>query len=279
MSEKISKIEGNLLNEGHELFKLLKNDPPSWWKDVKEDKDLYVDIRKMNLIEIYYKGGRAAKLELKRGGLAVTAHPKYIGKGNDPKCYKKSKDGHLNAIYQDCEKWLCKNKLQELKSNIRKFYESPEKEIQGRLVIENRDKYLDTEFQHRLYDGKRESIRIDLVKIEGEKIIFVELKRIDDSRLHTTKDEDPEIISQMTNYREFLKVNKDALTDYYKTLYNIKASLGLPVPKISNVSSLTVNPEPVLLIKDYEVWNKRRKIRKEKITNTLERINVKYEFF
>ena len=76
MSEKISKIEGNLLNEGHELFKLLKNDPPSWWKDVKEDKDLYVDIRKMNLIEIYYKGGRAAKLELKRGGLVVTAHPK-----------------------------------------------------------------------------------------------------------------------------------------------------------------------------------------------------------
>ena len=86
----------------------------------------------------------------------------------------------------------------------------------------------------------------------------------------------PEILKQIENYREFLNVNKGILTEYYKTLYEIKKDLGLPVPIVGNVNDLVVNPEPQLLIaNNYEKETEGRGIRIKEIEKILSTINVK----
>ncbi len=259
---KISLLETGLLDRDHSLYNLLKsNDAPSWWNTLFNDEELYIEIRKKNIIDIYYYGGRMAELvydnDCKK--IVAKAHPKYIGHSDlsDAKYYKTSigKDGKVKhvPIYQECQEWL-ESRIEALKENIRNNYSkseagenTKEKFIQGKLITTRRDIYLDSEFAHRFHDNEKETIRIDMVKIENNRIIFEELKRVGDSRLRTTKGE-PEILTQIRNYREFLQPNKDRLTDYYKTLYLIKKDLKLPVPIVNDIDSLQVDPEPQLLI-------------------------------
>ena len=286
--DKVSRMKSDLLNRKHELYKILNGEnAPMWWNCLKEDKDIYIEIRKGNVIDAYYLGGRMAEIKLDRDNqIVVTAHPKYLGflEEEDGQYYRKGiKDGKkiYTPIYQDCSEWIL-NRKEEMKANIRKHYSgnnagegTSEKYIQGKLILNGRDKYLDSEFAHRLYEDKVKTVRIDLVKIENGFIVFEELKRIRDNRLRNMK-ENPEILEQIENYREFLNVNKGILTEYYKTLYEIKKDLGLPVPIVGNVNDLVVNPEPQLLIaNNYEKETEGRGIRIKEIEKILATINVK----
>ena len=63
MAKTISKLEEGLLSVNHVLYKILKSsNAPVWWKKVKKDKELYIEIRKKNIIDVYYRGGRMAEL-------------------------------------------------------------------------------------------------------------------------------------------------------------------------------------------------------------------------
>ena len=256
MAKTISKLEEGLLSVNHVLYKILKSsNAPVWWKKVKKDKELYIEIRKKNIIDIYYRGGRMAELKWNQGKIEVKAHPKYLNLTDidDARYYTKQIDENgklkITPKYQNCEEWLISN-IEGLKANIRTYYSgdkdgetTSEKFIQGDLIINGRDRYLDSEFAHRLYDGERKSVRIDLVKIEGEHFVFEELKRIKDGRLLKKYDE-PEILTQIDNYRDFLTENKDELTVYYRTLYKIKKKLGLQVPFVDDIDKVTVDVEP-----------------------------------
>ena len=90
-----------------------------------------------------------------------------------------------------------------MKANIQKHYSgsnsgecTSEKFIQGSLILKGRDKYLDSEFAHRLYVGQNKTVRIDLVKVENGFIVFEELKRIGDYRLRNMMG-NPEILEQI----------------------------------------------------------------------------------
>ena len=221
-------------------------------------------------------------------GVVAKAHPKYLGYTDvkDENYYRRSvgKGGkeQFTPIYQDCQQWL-ESRVEELKENIRNIYSqsengenTKEKFIQGKLITEGRDKYLDSEFAHRFHDQEKETIRIDMVKIENNHIIFEELKRIGDSRLLTYNGE-PEILRQIRHYREFLQGNKDRLAAYYKVLYRIKKELGLPVPPVDDVDSLTVDPEPQLLIaNNYKKDTEDRKKRIDDIERILSSANINY---
>jgi hypothetical protein len=283
----ISKVENGLINPDDRIFEILANDPPTWWMIAKKDPELYIEIRKYNEIMIYYNGGRAAgiKYSKRKKCLEVTAHPKYLGhKDNTDLTYYKDNDKHT-PIYQPCEDWL-ENKLEELKKNIRIFYsgdevgeDTSEKFIQSKLIIRGRKKYLDSEFAHRFRDGERNTIRIDLVKIEDGKIIFEELKRIKDNRL-MTKDAHPEILTQMQEYHDFLAVNYRALEDYYKKLYRIKEKLGLLVPSVDEVEALVVDKEPQLIIaNNYNIITSDRADRIKEIEKILKSKNIVFSFF
>lgn len=287
----ISLLEPGLLDAGHSLYQLLKgNQAPSWWKPLTKDHELYIEIRKKNVIDVYYYGGRMAEISYDRFSKKVVAkaHPKYLGYTDvkDENYYRRSvgKGGkeQFTPIYQDCQNWL-ESRVEELKENIRNIYSqsengesTKEKFIQGKLITEGRDKYLDSEFAHRFHDHEKETIRIDMVKIEDNRIIFEELKRIGDSRLRT-KNGEPEILTQIRNYREFLQCNKDRLAAYYKMLYRIKKELDLPVPSVDDVDSLTIDPEPQLLIAcNYKKDTEGRKKRIDDIERILSSANINY---
>ena len=287
----ISLLESGLLDAGHSLYQLLKGDQaPSWWKLLTKDHELYIEIRKKNVIDVYYYGGRMAEISYDRfsDGVVAKAHPKYLGYTDvkDENYYRRNvgKGGkeQFTPIYQDCQNWL-ESRVEELKENIRNIYSqsengenTKEKFIQGKLITEGRDKYLDSEFAHRFHDQEKETIRIDMVKIEDNRIIFEELKRIGDSRLRTLNGE-PEILRQIRNYREFLQCNKDRLAAYYKMLYRIKKELDLPVPPVDDVDSLTVDPEPQLLIAcNYKKDTEGRKKRIDDIERILSSANIKH---
>ena len=240
MGNVVAKMADNLLNPNAPLFKILRDNPPAWWEMLKNDPELYIDVRKDNMVMAYYQGGRVACLTYKRGyGISAKTHPKYVGVNSD----KEQEIAHV----------LDAQLLMTIKDNIRANYSQKsdndiqEKLIQGECVIAHRDLYLDSEFAHRRYAGQNHTVRIDLVKILGDDIIFEELKKINDNRLRTTKGR-PEIIDQMNAYREFILENQKVLEDYYKTLLQIKISLGLPIPPVSEIENLHVRLEPELTI-------------------------------
>lgn len=265
MEQQIAKMKDGLLDIKNPIYDLIVKEP--WWQLIKDDKELYIEIRKENVVDIYYLGGRMAQIELKSQGnekkLSITAHPKYLGyeNTNGSKHYRQriKKDGRISydPIYSDCSELLKTHEgINILKDKIIRYYSKDktdettnisEKRIQGELIINNRKLYLDSEFAHRLYATEKLSVRFDLVKIVDGKIVFEELKRINDPRLRTRKGQNPEIIEQMHNYKIFIKENLEVLAEYYKELYSIKAKLQLPLP-IVDVETLTVDPEPFLLI-------------------------------
>ena len=285
----IAIVNPNILNPDNKLYSLLSSDKaPIWWNLLKQDPELYIEIRKNDVVEIYYQGGRMAKLEFdkKSKKITPTAHPSYLGHSDrtDTRYYKNDKDH--SAIYQDCSEWLC-HKLDDMKKNIRKSYTDnheskenvSEKKIQGHLIVSRRDKYIDSEFEYRFREGERKEIRIDLVKIDNNQIIFEELKKINDYRMHTSKEENPEIVKQMREYKEFILKNQVTLLEYYRALIKIKEFLGLPIPNINN-DSLVVNPEPVLLIaNNYEKINGQRDNRLNHIEGILKSNGIKYKLF
>ncbi len=73
---------------------------PEWWKQLLSIEGVYVEIRKEDIVEVYYEGGCIAKLQYKKGNIIATCHPKYLGKtvpkGTSPK-------------YEDCSELLKNN--------------------------------------------------------------------------------------------------------------------------------------------------------------------------
>lgn len=285
-STKISKMDpSTLLDPDAPLFNALLVDPPKWWSTLIGDPEIYIEIRKGNLIHVYYYGARIAEINYKDQSYSATCHPKYI-------------DG--DSATGDTEKsciHLLEKKLTHLKTNARKIYVkdkeeegTSEKRIQGRLRIDNPHRYIDSEFAHAYVNGENEKrernnlIRFDLVALDGNELKIEELKRIGDSRLRTSEMEinPPEVLAQMERYAKFMTVNQDALCVYYQTLLKIKSKLGLPMPIGYNPEKpLTLNLSPLLLIKNLYSYSKMSQARYERIEDIrsiLEKYNIKYYF-
>ena len=262
------------LNKEAEIYRELKKQP-DWWQRLLSIKGVYVEIRKDKTVDVYYEGGRMAELKIKDEKITATCHPKYLGKdvptGSNPK-------------YVDCLEVL-KNNPYFIAKNIKICYSQKEgrngediseKKIQGDMICRQNPLFLDSEFAHRYEIGKRQTIRFDLVMIKNNQLIFIELKRIKDNRMLNKEDDEPEILKQMDKYQKFIKVNKDKLLDYYKTLYEIKSSLKLPVPECE-IEKLSVCEVPHLIILDtYKSLGKRRKDRIARMKERLDKASFSY---
>ena len=289
---KYTQVKNDLLDSDNPIYTILSsNDAPIWWHNIKNDDSLYIEIRKENYLNVYHRGGCVARIKYhtRRKQFEILTHPKYLGqfdKSNAQWYKRKIKKGKIEyeAIYQDSVDWLSsKEKLDKLKDNVVKIYSgdndgeaTSEKFIQGKLIINHRNKYIDSEFAYRMFDGKRNTIRIDLVKIENGKFVFEELKRINDGRLRTIKN-DPEISDQMLKYEEFIQQNQEALTHYYRTLYKVKKRLSLPIPSIKDIDSVSVDPNPTLLIfNNYETEGGKRANRISSMEEIFKEKNINY---
>ena len=63
--EQLSKFSGSL-HEKNELYHILNEKPPIWWPKLKDDKELYIEIRKNDIIDVYFNGGRLAEIKCGR---------------------------------------------------------------------------------------------------------------------------------------------------------------------------------------------------------------------
>ena len=262
----------NTLNANAKIFTELNN-KPSWWKQFVEDPSFYIEVRKDNQVNVYFEGGSIARIHYcsKRKRLQVFTHHKYL----DIKDTK--------PMYVECSDFIG-NTLEDVIVSIKQCYSQKhssqgvtskeawsEKFIQGRLIVKNRDIHLDSEFAYKENDT---DIRIDMVNVINGKLTFVELKRIDDNRMLKKTDAPPEVVYQMKDYSDFISRHKDSLLAYYQRLYEIKKSLGLPIP---SSFPKEVNPTPELLI--FNRWVKQHPFRvnhKIRMEEILQREGITY---
>ncbi|MDE6720615.1 MAG: hypothetical protein K2J84_00465 [Bacteroidaceae bacterium] len=260
------------LNEDFLLWSVLENNPPQWWKNLLDDKELYVEIRKDNYANVYYYGGNVALVRWTGGEIATETHQKYLGESDE------------TATYQDCIKQLLsKDGIEDIKGKIREEYHklSPKKEanqrkgvytssekwVQGELKLCFPNRYIDSEFAYRT--GEKELIRFDLVELrENKKLVFIELKLITDPRLRS-KEGEPEIIEQMTEYCKFINKHTKELKDYYSKLLRIKKRTNLWNGE-TEIEEVSLKPE-LLIVNTYEKLTKGREERITYMENLKER--------
>ena len=242
-------IKFDKLRTDAKIFDILKKNP-SWWVRFKNDSSLYIEIRKDNQVNVYFEGGSIARIHYcsKHKKLQVFTHHKYLGVPAPSKqnYYVECSDIIDKLIKKDSDKLVYDEIIQRVKECYSEKWS--EKFIQGSLIVKSSDFHLDSEFA---YNDETSMNRIDLIRCDEGEVTFVELKRISDGRMLHKTDESPEIIEQMERYRNFIKRYSKELLFYYQTLYDIKKTLQLPVPKKRPTS---VNTEPHLLI--FDCWVK-----------------------
>lgn len=92
--------------------------------------------------------------------------------------------------------------------------------------------------------------------------------------LHEDDNTPLEIVDQMERYKQFIEKYEAQLLTYYQRVYDIKMSLGLPVPDNRPVK---INLTPELLIFDgWEKSTKGRKDHRERMYKILNEKDIKY---
>ena len=230
---------------------------------MKSDKDIYIDVRKKNYLNIYYNGGSIMKLEGGKGYKAEI-HYKYVPlqgvRDYLPILSEEDKVSFPDIKLVDLDNFSVEP-LTKIKKRIKKYYPNlSETGIQGSYVIKNNHKakspggfFIDTEFQYA--NGRIDMVWIDLL---SKKIAFVELKTISDERLNIVEDKDASITKsdpidvQLKRYFQFVSDNIDSLKKYYDIVFKIKRDLGI-IPGFvqeDNLLDYEIIDKPILLIGD-----------------------------
>lgn len=264
------------------IFSILEEEQALWWKTVCNDKELYINIRKDNRINVYYKG--ASVMDLKHDpidGFIAYINDKYINEDNHCK-YKKCKDGYLKIKPEDIIDMLESIKRNIFQVQCKKGRKNnpekiSEKEFQGEEYL--RGRYIDSEYEFVYSQPKHKRIRIDLISINSDGLIeFIELKRISDGRLLKVEDSKkiPEIIDQIHNYNRFINEYSDDILSYYKRIQQIMKMINIP-NYLLNVDIKGVNPNLKLLFIPYadgKAEHPKRRVRVNRITELLKNENT-----
>lgn len=288
------------LNANHELFTLLnkKNNVPKWWSNILADKELYVEVRKDNYLNVYYYGGCIIKITYNRvtKTLDATTHQKYMGdddsigtdkKGNNLFEYRVctselEEPNYLDKLKKNIkEKYLKDNAYTAIKLEKNKLTVASEKKVQGELILKNKQLFIDSEFAYAIPlnllnpESKDKLIRIDLVSVENGILTFIELKLISDPRLRGVNTEGTGILHQMENYRKYIKYYQYELMNYYKTIAEIKHKIGL-CKGLLTINDINTKPL-IFLVNNYSFTSTAREKRINDIENTLKTGNINYQ--
>ena len=221
---------------------------PEWWRTILNDNSLYVNVRKNNRVNVYYRGASVMELSMDRHkSIQGKIHSKYI-------LFQETQTDK-NGYRKDISPETIVENLPSIKNAIiaNQATSNPEglseKAIQGIMYVEG--KYIDTEFEY--VHPNRLITRIDLTTINDDGMIeFVELKRISDPRL-LKKDmslKNEEIRKQIDDYNSFIEGHKDEIIQYYKQLQQILKKIGVNNP-LCDITITDIKPSVYLYFANY----------------------------
>lgn len=270
----MAKVTFETLNPNAPLFSELKSGKYAWWENIKQNHDLYIEIRKDNNINVYFQGGSVVKLHYcsKHKKIQAFTHRKYLY-GNGTGYVECSLNKDLETIISNIPRYYSNTENKKGKENW------SEKYIQSQYIIKYHSNYIDSEFA---YKDDSLDIRIDLIECINGELRFVELKTIDDSRMLKRNDDNPEVVEQVKAYNKFIHKYEEEIIKYYDKIWTIKNDLGL----IKNDLGLIIPEErpsslakkPLLLI--FNRWTKSTSRREEhtyRMEEILRNIDIDYK--
>lgn len=256
---------------------------PQWWIDlldlwrpsgVPADKyGLRLAIRD-GYLNFYRRGQSIAKVEFDRQGVPKAAiHIKYVDDGHGPHdqeyvgirgdwIHRKGKDTTPYGGIQQLKAWI---------EVVDKNYAGVEKNFVDELVAANPN-VIDLEMGLPAWKVPKTAPRIDLVEIvptsAGPSVVFWEAKLTSDGRMRSSKevvkDQNPEVLEQLADYREFLGSEERVqlvVRAYENTAILIKKlrvmadqfagevqPLGLVITEVANGRHLQVDCTPRLVV-------------------------------
>lgn len=215
----MAKVTFETLNPNAPLFSELKSGKYAWWENIKQNHDLYIEIRKDNNINVYFQGGSVVKLHYcsKHKKIQAFTHRKYLY-GNGTGYVECSLNKDLETIISNIPRYYSNTENKKGKENW------SEKYIQSQYIIKYHSNYIDSEFA---YKDDSLDIRIDLIECINGELRFVELKTIDDSRMLKRNDDNPEVVEQVKAYNKFIHKYEEEIIKYYDKIWTIKNDLGL----------------------------------------------------
>ena len=215
----MAKVTFETLNPNAPLFSELKSEKYAWWENIKQNHDLYIEIRKDNNINVYFQGGSVVKLHYcsKHKKIQAFTHRKYLY-GNGTGYVECSLNKDLETIISNIPRYYSNTENKKGKENW------SEKYIQSQYIIKYHSNYIDSEFA---YKDDSLDIRIDLIECINGELRFVELKTIDDSRMLKRNDDNPEVVEQVKAYNKFIHKYEEEIIKYYDKIWTIKNDLGL----------------------------------------------------
>jgi hypothetical protein len=240
-----------------QLFEWLAVNPPLWWKNLTADPELYVDIRRREGLNVYYRGASIMDLGYdNRQGPFAKINIKYVPLtcGNDYLNYKIDLKNEAISFSEARQIELDNFNLSvitAIKERINLIYGTgSEKTLQGKYVCTNNMSnstygyFIDTEFSF-------EDSRVDMVWVDykSTSIVFIELKTIGDPRLYGDGS-GTSIKEQLKRYSAIASKKSPDLLQYFSKVHEIKKRLNL-LPLSAKPLSLEkyhIEKRPILLI-------------------------------
>jgi hypothetical protein len=259
---KAKKLTMKTIDPNAELFVSLEKNPPVWWKNLKNDKEIVIEIRSdksKSYIDCYYNGGCILKgLDCdSKGNFKGEIHYKYIPITFNIKNHyikydfsnnnQKINYNNINLVIPNINNFD-KKTLSLIKKQVEEYYPNDSEKGYQYKFIQKDPYFIDSEFQYNGFRGV--NIRIDLVRIDSriKKIVFIELKKIGNPGLF-----DGGIEAQLKSYQCFITNFESELKKYYLDFIQVKKNLGLLSKEVlqilgSNFSSYSVAQKPLLII-------------------------------
>jgi hypothetical protein len=259
---KAKKLTMKTINLDARLFVSLEKNSPVWWKNLKNDKEIVIEIRSdksKSYIDCYYNGGCIlGRLDCdSKDNFKGKIHYKYIpitfNRNNDYINYDFS-NNNQEINYSNIKLGIPdvnnfdKKTLSLIKKQVEKYYPNDSEKGYQYKFIQKDPYFIDSEFQYNKFCEK--DLRIDLVRIDSriKKIVFIELKKISNPGLF-----DGGIEKQLKSYQCFITNFESELKKYYLDFIQVKKNLGLLSKEVlqilgSNFSSYSVARKPLLII-------------------------------
>lgn len=215
-----------------ELIERLKTS--RFWQNICGDTELQPEVRR-DAVTVYYQGGALVReLRLDGGELLADVHQKFVPllrtEGPTNIRLRGSGDGGMGFIRPPEPLPLGQADALTLKTykDMMAIVLAPNVEglLQQAIVSRSENAVLDQEIAFQESGESRD--KIDLCHYDGHlrKLIFVELKHKDDSRLFKPLDR-PEVLEQLEAYGRRLHTYRQELTEAYRRVAGWKRDLGL----------------------------------------------------